>query len=65
LPYRTLAEDILTRWREAERSLEAASEREAAALRIEIAELKAAYQRLVAEAQAAHAEVPPPFPAEP
>ena len=65
LPYRKQAEEILNRWREAERAFESASESEAAALRVEITELKAAYQRLIAEAQVAQREEPPPFPSEP
>ena len=65
LPYWKLAEDILARWREAERALVAASDSDVGPLRTEIEGLKAAYQRLVDEAQAAQREEPPPFPAEP
>jgi ubiquinone biosynthesis protein UbiJ len=64
MPYRQLAEDILARWRAAERNLETATVDDAAALRAEIDELRAAYQRLIDEARVAQREEPPPFPSQ-
>ena len=62
MPYRKLAEEILARWRAAERKLDTATGADAAALQAEMDELRTAYQRLIEDARAADREEPPPFP---
>jgi len=65
MPYRVRAEEMLSRWRAAERELAVAlSEREAAILKAEIAALRDEYQRVVEAGREAKALEPRPIPTE-
>jgi hypothetical protein len=64
MPYRQMAEEVLARWREAERRLMHATAEEQPAILAEIEKLRATYQDLIEQARAAHRPEPPPFPYE-
>lgn len=63
MPYRARAAEILAQWRAVEREHDAATDDdERERLQAELASLREAYQQAIADAEAAHAPSPPPFP---